>query len=77
MLTSTCFLWLDIGSAAQMIGDIVTGVKPATAEGKRMERAIDERDGAGKYQFLSEVLRWRAQTTPDHTLFSLLNDKVG
>ena len=28
-------------------------------------------------QFLSEILRWRAQTSsPDHTLFSLINAKV-
>jgi acyl-CoA synthetase (AMP-forming)/AMP-acid ligase II len=65
----------NVGTAVQMMGDIVVGAKPATAEGKRMERVADERDGAGKYQFLSEVLRWRAQTTPDHTLFSLLSDK--
>ena len=30
-----------------------------------------------QYQFLSEILRWRAQTTPDHLLFTLVNAKVG
>ena len=30
-----------------------------------------------QYQFLSEILRWRAQTTPDHVLYSLINAKVG
>jgi len=29
-----------------------------------------------QYQFLSEILRWRAQTTPDHLLFTLVS-KVG
>ena len=29
-----------------------------------------------QYQFLSEILRWRAQTTPDHILFSLISAKV-
>ena len=29
-----------------------------------------------QYQFLSEILKWRAHTTPDHNLFSLLNAKV-
>ena len=71
-----CFVLLDVSGAAHMIGDIVTGVKPALAEGRPMEPMADDRDGAGRYQFLSEVLRWRAQTTPDHVLFTLLNEKV-
>ena len=29
-----------------------------------------------QYQFLAEILKWRAQTMPDHTLFTLLNAKV-
>ena len=71
-----CFVLLDVSGAAHLIGDIVTGVKPALAEGRPMEPMADDRDGAGRYQFLSEVLRWRAQTTPDHVLFTLLNEKV-
>ncbi|XP_062518678.1 disco-interacting protein 2 homolog C-like [Corticium candelabrum] len=65
----------NVSGAAHLIGDIVTGVKPALAEGRPMEPMADDRDGAGRYQFLSEVLRWRAQTTPDHVLFTLLNEK--
>jgi len=29
-----------------------------------------------QYQFLAEILKWRAQTMADHTLFTLLNAKV-
>lgn len=29
-----------------------------------------------QHQFLTEVLQWRAQATPDHPLFLLLNAKV-
>ena len=29
-----------------------------------------------QYLFLSEILRWRAQTTPDHILFSVVAAKV-
>lgn len=29
-----------------------------------------------QHQFLTEMLQWRAQTTPDHPLFLLLNAKV-
>ena len=54
----------------------MTGQKPAITDGKRLEPMADDRDGAGKFQFLSEVLKWRAQTNPDHQLFSLLNEKV-
>ena len=64
-----CFVLLDVSGAVHMIGDIVTGVKPALAEGRPMEPMADDRDGAGRYQFLSEVLRWRAQTTPDYVLY--------
>ena len=28
-----------------------------------------------QHQFLSEILRWRAQTTPDHNLYTLVNVK--
>lgn len=29
-----------------------------------------------QFLFLSEVLQWRAQTTPDHVLYTLLNCRV-
>lgn len=64
-----------ISGAAQMIGDLVTG-RVAESIGQAFNMPYDEGDGAGKFQFLSEVLRWRAQTQPDNMLFSLLDNKV-
>ena len=29
-----------------------------------------------QHMFLTEILRWRSQTTPDHIVFTLLNSKV-
>ncbi|XP_070582960.1 disco-interacting protein 2 homolog C-like [Erythrolamprus reginae] len=29
-----------------------------------------------QFLFLSEVLQWRAQTTPDHVLYTLLNSSL-
>lgn len=29
-----------------------------------------------QFLFLSEVLQWRAQTTPDHILYTLINSRV-
>eukprot|EP00118_Oscarella_pearsei_P010627 m.66278 g.66278 ORF g.66278 m.66278 type:complete len:1520 (+) comp35377_c0_seq1:125-4684(+) len=66
-----------VSAAAQLMVDLVTGQKLACSEGKRLEPMAEDRDGAGKFQFLSEVLKWRAQTNPDHQLFSLLNEKGG
>lgn len=65
-----------ISGAAQMIGDLVTG-RVAESIGQAFNMPYDEGDGAGKFQFLSEVLRWRAQTQPENMLFSLLDNKVG
>ena len=38
-------------------------------------QAIEDTDNAKKYQFLSEILRWRANTTPDHVIYTLMNSK--
>ena len=59
-----------------MIGDLVTG-RVAESTGQAFNTPYDEGDGAGKFKFLSEVLRWRAQTQPDNMLYSLLDNKVG
>ena len=64
-----------MSGAAQLIGDLVTG-RVAESTGQAFNTPYDEGDGAGKFQFLSEVLRWRAQTQPDNMLFSLLDNKV-
>ena len=64
-----------MSGAAQLIGDLVTG-RVAESTGQAFNMPYDEGDGAGKFQFLSEVLRWRAQTQPDNVLFSMLDNKV-
>ena len=64
-----------MSGAAQLIGDLVTG-RVAESTGQAFNVPYDEGDGAGKFQFLADVLRWRAQTQPDNMLFSLLDNRV-
>ncbi|XP_043215224.1 disco-interacting protein 2-like isoform X2 [Amphibalanus amphitrite] len=67
----------DVGPASVMLGNIVQGNRLATAQGRDLGTADDENDTTKKHQFISEILRWRAQTTSDHALFTLLNAKGG
>ena len=64
-----------VTGAAQLMGDLVTG-RIAEATGPSYNAPYDDGDGAGKFQFLAEVLRWRAQTQPDNPLYSLLDNRV-
>ena len=57
------------------MGDLVTG-RIAETTGQAFDIPYDEGDGAGKFQFLAEVLRWRAQTQPDNQLYTLLDNRV-
>ena len=57
------------------MGDLVTG-RIAEATGPAYNAPYDDGDGAGKFQFLAEVLRWRAQTQPDNPLYSLIDNRV-
>ena len=45
----------------------------ADITGQAFNLPYDDGDGAGKFQNLGEVLRWRAQTQPDN---SLLDNRV-
>lgn len=65
----------DVTPSAVHVGNIVQGARLAWAQGRDIGSVDDESDNTRKYQFLSEVLRWRAQATPDHLLFSLINSK--
>ena len=58
-----------------MIGDLVTG-RVAEATGQAFNVPLDDTDGAGGFQFLAEVLRWRAQTQPDNLLYTVVDNKV-
>ena len=56
---------------------IKSGSKPIEASGTPLDVSFDDQDAAKKFEFLSETLRFRAQKTPEHVLFSLLDSKVG
>ena len=47
----------------------------AEAQGREVADLDESGDMAKKYQFLSEILKWRAQSSPDDNLFTLLNSK--
>uniref|UniRef100_A0A4W3GMY7 Disco interacting C n=1 Tax=Callorhinchus milii TaxID=7868 RepID=A0A4W3GMY7_CALMI len=65
----------EIGPASVMVGNLVSGKRIAQASGRDLGQ-IEDNDQGRKFMFLSEVLQWRAQTTPDHVLFTLLNSRV-
>ena len=64
-----------VTGAAQLMGDLVTG-RIAEATGPAYNSSYDDGDGAGKFQFIAEVLRWRAQTQSDSPLFTLIDNRV-
>uniref|UniRef100_A0A1B6LJF6 AMP-dependent synthetase/ligase domain-containing protein n=1 Tax=Graphocephala atropunctata TaxID=36148 RepID=A0A1B6LJF6_9HEMI len=68
---------LDVGPASVMVGNIVQGNRLASAQGRDMGIVDEESDSARKYQFISEILRWRAVSTSEHVIFTLLNAKGG
>ncbi|KAL1248517.1 hypothetical protein QQF64_021835, partial [Cirrhinus molitorella] len=61
----------EIGPASVMVGNLVSGKRIAQASGRDLGQ-IEDND---QFLFLSEVLQWRAQTTPDHVLFTLLGSR--
>ena len=64
----------DVGPASVIVGNLVQGNRLAAARGRDVGGLEEETEGR-RYQFISEVLRWRAHATPDHELFTLLNAK--
>ncbi|XP_076441207.1 disco-interacting protein 2 homolog C-like isoform X3 [Babylonia areolata] len=62
----------DIKPSAVHVGNIVQGARMAWARGRDLGLSDDESESR-KHQFLTEILRWRSQTTPDHILFTMLN----
>ncbi|CAB4006128.1 disco-interacting 2-like isoform X1 [Paramuricea clavata] len=62
------------GPGAVMVGNLLRGTRIGEASGREIGEVSD---ADKRFQFLSEVLRWRAQSTPDHVLYSLLNTKGG
>uniref|UniRef100_A0A1B0G3J4 DMAP1-binding domain-containing protein n=1 Tax=Glossina morsitans morsitans TaxID=37546 RepID=A0A1B0G3J4_GLOMM len=62
----------SVGPASVMVGNLVQGNRLAVAQGRDL--GLSE-DNERKYQLITGVLRWRANTSPDHVLFTLLNTK--
>ncbi|NXL67332.1 DIP2A protein, partial [Chordeiles acutipennis] len=65
----------DVGPASMIVGNLVAGKRIAQASGRDVTQ-LEDNDQARKFLYLADVLQWRAQTTPDHPLFLLLNSKV-
>ncbi|XP_054609765.1 disco-interacting protein 2 homolog C isoform X1 [Dunckerocampus dactyliophorus] len=64
----------EIGPASVMVGNLVSGKRIAQASGRDLTQ-VEDNDQARKFLFLSEVLQWRAQSTPEHILYTLLNSR--
>uniref|UniRef100_A0A7N6FLN8 DMAP1-binding domain-containing protein n=1 Tax=Anabas testudineus TaxID=64144 RepID=A0A7N6FLN8_ANATE len=64
----------EIGPASVMVGNLVSGKRIAQASGRDLGQT-DDNDQVKHFLFLSEVLQWRAQTTPDHVLYTLLSSR--
>ncbi|XP_017554704.1 disco-interacting protein 2 homolog C isoform X2 [Pygocentrus nattereri] len=61
----------EVGPASVMVGNLVAGKRMAQACGRDLSQGEDN----DQFLFLSEVLQWRAQTTPDHILYTLINSR--
>nr|XP_057943175.1 disco-interacting protein 2 homolog C isoform X6 [Doryrhamphus excisus] len=61
----------EIGPASVMVGNLVSGKRIAQASGRDLTQVEDN----DQFLFLSEVLQWRAQSTPEHILYTLLNSR--
>ncbi|XP_037935929.1 disco-interacting protein 2 isoform X2 [Teleopsis dalmanni] len=62
----------SVGPASVMVGNLVQGNRLAVAQGRDIGMS---EDSERKHQLITGVLRWRANTSPDHVLFTLLNSK--
>ncbi|XP_022703554.1 disco-interacting protein 2-like isoform X2 [Varroa jacobsoni] len=64
-----------VGPASVLVGSIVQGVRLASASGRELGPLSDSssaEEEVCKYQFIGEILKWRAASTPDHVLFTLV-----
>uniref|UniRef100_A0AAX7SVN4 DMAP1-binding domain-containing protein n=1 Tax=Astatotilapia calliptera TaxID=8154 RepID=A0AAX7SVN4_ASTCA len=60
----------EIGPASVMVGNLVSGKRIAQASGRDLGQT-DDNDQVRQ----TAVLQWRAQTTPDHILYTLLSSR--
>ncbi|XP_064108435.1 disco-interacting protein 2 homolog C-like [Macrobrachium nipponense] len=65
----------DVGPASVMVGNLVQGNRLASAQGRDMG-LMDDEDGMRRHpQFIADILKWRASTTENHEILTLLNSK--
>uniref|UniRef100_A0A182MNJ2 DMAP1-binding domain-containing protein n=1 Tax=Anopheles culicifacies TaxID=139723 RepID=A0A182MNJ2_9DIPT len=62
----------SVGPASVMVGNLVQGNRLASAQGRDIGLADDNER---KHQLITGMLRWRANSSPDHVLYTLLNSK--
>ncbi|XP_065149214.1 disco-interacting protein 2 homolog A isoform X4 [Paramisgurnus dabryanus] len=61
----------EVGPASMIVGNLVAGKRIAQACGRDVSLLEDNE----QFLYMQDVLQWRAQATPDHPLFLLLNAK--
>ncbi|XP_050691601.1 disco-interacting protein 2 homolog C-like isoform X6 [Eriocheir sinensis] len=65
----------DVGPASVMVGNLVQGNRLASAQGRELG-LMDNDDGMRRHpQFIADILKWRASTTENHEILTLLNSK--
>uniref|UniRef100_A0A7N6A4A0 DMAP1-binding domain-containing protein n=1 Tax=Anabas testudineus TaxID=64144 RepID=A0A7N6A4A0_ANATE len=64
----------EVGPASMIVGNLVAGKRIAQACGRDVAQ-LEDNDQARKFLYIQDVLQWRAQATPDHPLFLVLNAK--
>uniref|UniRef100_A0A669DR78 Disco interacting A n=1 Tax=Oreochromis niloticus TaxID=8128 RepID=A0A669DR78_ORENI len=61
----------EVGPASMIVGNLVAGKRIAQACGRDLGQLEDN----DQFLYIQDVLQWRAQATPDHPLFLVLNAK--
>ncbi|CAL9689779.1 unnamed protein product [Knipowitschia caucasica] len=61
----------EVGPASMIVGNMVAGKRIAVACGRDVGQLEDNE----QFLYIQDVLQWRAQATPDHPLFMVLNSK--
>ncbi|XP_037344135.2 disco-interacting protein 2 homolog A isoform X8 [Pungitius pungitius] len=64
----------EVGPASMIVGNLVAGKRIAQACGRDVAQ-LEDNDQARKFLYIQDVLQWRAQATPDHPVFLVLNAK--
>ncbi|XP_047738274.1 disco-interacting protein 2 homolog C isoform X8 [Hyalella azteca] len=65
----------DVGPASVMVGNLVQGNRLAMAQGRDIGLMDDEDASRRHPQFIADILKWRASTTENHEILTLLNAK--